>query len=246
MEVYEKMELSIEDNRAIEYELVDGVWSTVVCSNFSTRMEALTKSNMNNINSNCGCCEQDNQLPAHFMSKYFKGALEEFCEKPFDELDPDDFEIIKSEEDDFITEITEFSKCICSHNINKQLLIKYIPNNVIIKIGSECIKKNMPKKIKEKLNNQIKSSRKDYKSKMKLTYQRLISNYSTYIFKFGKHYGERLKDIPPTYKQWILNKDDAEGELLKVQNILRSKSRLDGSQDLTFDEWFKINKNPNY
>ncbi len=239
MEIYEKMELSIGDNRSIEYELVDGVWSTVVCSKFSSEMERLTKFNMNNINSNCGCCEEDNQLPRHLMSRYFRGALEEFCEKAFDELDPDDFEIIKSEEDDFITEITEFSKCICSHNINKQLLIKYLPNNSIIKIGSECIKKNMPKKIKEKLNNQIKGSRKDYKSKMKLKYQRLISNYSTYIFKFGKHYGKRLRDIPSTYKTWIINKENVDGELLKVQEILKTK-------DLTFDEWFKIHKNPNY
>ena len=235
--------IELENGRQIEYALIDDVWQKVVCPHFLETMIEKAEDPNFNINANCGCCENDNQLVGKQMKEQFKLALETICEVSFDELSPDDFIPFKKDQDDFFVEEKTFSSCICTHNIEKQMYIKYIPKNIVIKIGSECIKKNMPDEIREHIYKQVKDSRTTYKEKMKQKYQKINDEYSKYKFKFGKHTGKKLTQVPKSYIDWILSVQDPNEKMLKLQNIIKNKQEIAYSN---FNEWFAKNKSINY
>ena len=236
--------IELENGREIEYGIIDNVWQKLVCPYFcETMKQKIAEEPCFNINYNCGCCEKDNQLIGKHMKDQFKLALETICELSFDELSADDFFPIKLDNQEFISEERTFSACICTHNIEKQLYIKYIPKDIVIKIGSECIKTNMPTAIRDKIFNQIKQSRSAYKNRMKEKYEKIKSDYFNYKFNFGKYKGKNLNQVPCSYKDWILSVEDPSENFLKIQNIIKAREEING---MSFSEWFTKNKSINY
>jgi uncharacterized protein (DUF3820 family) len=234
--------IELENGRQIEYALIDDVWQKVVCPNFKETMIKNSEKSNFNINTNCGCCEYDNQLVGKHMTEQFQLALETICEVKFDDLSADDFVPILN--DDFLFEEKAFSSCICTHNIMKQMYVKYIPKNIVIKIGSQCIKENMPSDIRENIFKQVKDSRITYKEMMKQEYKAKIDNYNNYKFKFGKYKGKKINQVPKSYIDWILSVQEPNEQLFKVQNIIKNKYKLGNNPN--FNEWFAINKSKNY
>ena len=227
--------IEIEDGREINYEVSGGIWQKKICPHFNECMNQKSECKGFNINRNCGCCDDDIQLSKKQMGEQFKFVLETMCETKFENLSKDDFRVYK-EHDDIDPEIKMYSQCICTHNIINQYHIEYKPKRIIIKIGSECLKKNMPIEIRDSILQSVKESRKSYKNRMKKLYEQNIEQYNEFVFDFGKYRGQKINKIPKNYLDWIENVDNPNEKLLKIRELIQTKIMTG------FKEWFAYKK----
>ena len=227
--------VEIEDGREINYEVSGGIWQKKICPHFNECMNQKSECKGFNINRNCGCCDDDIQLSKKQMAGQFKFVLETLCGTNFEKLLKDDFRVVK-EIEELYPEIKMYSQCICTHNIYNQYHIEYKPKKIVIRIGSECLKKNMPTEIRDSIFESLKDSRKKYKNEMKQLYKQNIEQFSKYVFDFGKYKGQKLNQIPKNYLDWIENVDNPNDKLLKIRELIQTK-RMTG-----FNDWFSYKK----
>lgn len=92
------------------------------------------------------------------------------------------------------------NRCICSHVITKVFSITHRPTSISFQVGSDCIKKNLPKifleyKLRERQRAQEIADEEKTRKLM-----------NTYTMHFGKYINQPITNLPLDYVTWIYSK----------------------------------------
>ena len=134
----------------------------------------------------------------------------------FDKLDDDYEEDNDYEGNERDVDIRfEGNSCICSHIIHKCFSIIHRPTSMTFQVGSECVRKNLPRifteyKEREKMKKarakyykltEIKTLAREERDKLNEKKTRDIMN--SYTMTFGKYFDEPIASVPLSYINWI-------------------------------------------